>query len=412
MNTNTKSERARQRFGQIQSLTKQKNVFKWQNLCQSLNSKHNFSEIQRYGKIFGVPPIYLDNPRKICSLITPRVSDFLEKVNCDNEDEPTMDGDPVGSIPEYLKYTFKAANGKTYCYNIVDLYKSLNSQKKDPYRRFDLDKKSIIERYEYLKSVIEPRGLGTSILDNIRDIALQLSPSSILRNMLSEVYSPLRYPKYSLDEIINASEEILNGLWAAITTQEGLNTGITNQERRIFSDANKELKLKMLVETMHRLITNDDTQIVPIALELAINNSVLIQNQRTNSWILPYTRENQLENFKNSESQELQDIWQKVFDIIRRGSNDSFLTFKYYMNKNKILGKLTYGSSIKEFWLSSIDNQTPQDRNNSNAIIAFKGFASARRGVFYKVGIFSDITKETLFTSAIPVEINDSSIVL
>src|SRR5690348_10287177 len=109
-----------ERFGKIRALTKQNNVFKWQNVCQSLNSTHNVAEIQKFAKLFGVPPVFWDNPRKVCSLITPRVTDFLEKVHCDNDDESTMEGDPVGNIPEYLKYTFRAQNGKTYCYSIVD----------------------------------------------------------------------------------------------------------------------------------------------------------------------------------------------------------------------------------------------------------------------------------------------------
>ena len=247
----------KERYARIKALTKKNNVFKWQNLCQSLNSNHNQNEIKKFAHLFGIPPQLWDNPRKVCSLITPRVSDFLEKVYCDNDDEPTMEGDPVGEIPEYLKYSYKASNGKIYCSSIVDLYNAIMAnQTMDPYRRFELDVNDIKTRYEFLKKVLEPQGLSSSIMDNIKNMAVQLTPQAIIHNKLMSVWGVLRYPKFTVDEIKNASEPILNGIWESMIVQDGLSSLITNQERRLYSDSNsKNEKLKNLVDKLFRLIS-------------------------------------------------------------------------------------------------------------------------------------------------------------
>lgn len=264
------------RFAKIRALTRQKNVFKWQNVCRSLSLTHNVAEIKKFARIFGVPPTYWNNPRKICSLITPRVTDFLEKVYCSNVDEPTMEGDEVGNIPEFLKYTFEASNGQIYCYSIVDLFNAVqHDQTMDPYRRFTLPADEIIERYNFLKSVLEPQGLGSSVMDNIQNTPLTLTPTGLVRNKLSIIWNTLNYPKYTVDEVIHASEEVLNGLWEAVSKQDGLSTLITNQERSLFTTTrDRATKLKIFVETLLRLFTNDPLGVVPVALELAINSSV------------------------------------------------------------------------------------------------------------------------------------------
>ena len=274
----------KERYAKIRALTKKDKVFKWQNLCQSLNSTHNSSEILKFAQIFGVPPHLWDNPRKVCSLITPRVTDFLEKVHCDNADESTMEGDPVGDIPEYLKYTHKASNGKVYCSSIVDLYNAVRvNQKMDPYRRFELDVNDINLRYEFLKNVIEPQGLGSTIMDNIKNMAIQLTPQAVMHSKLMTVWGALRYPKYTIDQVMNASEPVINGIWESVSVQDGLVLLITEQERSMYSDAtDRNVKLRVLVDTMFRLISNDDSGIIPVALELAINNSV--ERSNVTSW--------------------------------------------------------------------------------------------------------------------------------
>ena len=139
------------------------NVYKWQNLCKEMNIKSKMSELQKWAKLFGVPPQYWNEPRKICALITPRVNDYKEKVVCDNDDEYTMDGEAIDGIPEYLKYTYiDPINGRRYCYSVIDLYKSIQfKQTKDPYRRFDFSKEiqdDVKARVEFIKKAIEPHG--------------------------------------------------------------------------------------------------------------------------------------------------------------------------------------------------------------------------------------------------------------
>jgi len=150
-------------------------VYRWQNLCRELSSKSNLAEIRKYAQLLGLPPQTWNNPRLMCALMTPRVEDYALKVHCDNADEPTMEGDEVGSIPEYLKYTYVDAQGKVYCSNVLDLYKAIrSSQSREPYRRFAFTpqvKDDVEARYQWLRNVIEPHGLGKGIMAKIRDTA-------------------------------------------------------------------------------------------------------------------------------------------------------------------------------------------------------------------------------------------------
>lgn len=380
-----------ERFAKIRALTKQKNVFKWQNVCQSINSSHNLAEIQKFARIFGVPPVYWDNPRKVCSLITPRVTDYLEKVYCDNADEPTMEGDPVGGIPEYLKYTYKASNGKIYCYSIVDLYNAVqHGQIQDPYRRFTLDSNSIIQRYDFLKSIIEPQGLASTIMDNIKNIALVLSPNAIIRNKLSSIWEILRYPKYTIDEIVNASEEILNGLWMSISTGEGLATQITNQEREMFMNAqDKATKLNILVDTMHRLIHNDELGVVPVALELAINNSVERPNEipsesrrrRRSSAISNGRNVRQRVEIDEERCVNVNSINFRTRHTIIRNMRNDYYNYEP-RGENKILFMDDFSSANGYYFIPRFQNDQPQEicflRTNGDVKILFDGVVITR----------------------------------
>ena len=172
-------------------------IFSSGKICvKNLPSRLGYLMLRKWQKSFW----YLlksEQPKKsVCYHYSSRF-DFLEKVHCDNPEEPTMDGDEVGSIPEFLKYTFVAPNGKTYCSNIIDLYNAMRSgQQMDPYRRFNLDRADITDRYKFLEKVIEPHGLGQGILSKIRDTMIALTPGQQLRarliqvwgNLISEIY--------------------------------------------------------------------------------------------------------------------------------------------------------------------------------------------------------------------------------
>jgi len=267
-----------QEYEKIRSLVKKEkpgNIFKWNSVCQQLAIKSNLSDVRELAKTFGVPQQFWNNPRKVCALVAPRASEFLEKVHCDNAGEPTMDGDDVGSIPEYLKYTFTAPNGQTYCSNILDLYNAVNSgQTMEPYRRFPLDRDDINDRVAFLNKVIEPHGLGQGVLGKIRDTMITLTPGQQLRARLIQVWGKLRYPKYQIEEVMTAGEDVLNGIFAALTRQEGI--FISGQEKDAFRNTTGKLneKRRILIDTMYRIVNIEDpsgTNLV--SLELAINDS-------------------------------------------------------------------------------------------------------------------------------------------
>jgi len=265
-------------YGKVRHLVRsesKRNLFKWQSLCAELSTKSNMTRMRELANAFGVPPQFWDNPRKVCAIIAPRAQEFLEKVECANADEPTMEGDEVGGIPEFLKYTYVADNGLVYCSNIVDLYKAVKSgQTMDPYRRFRLDKDDITARYDFLKKVINPHGLGEGVLTKIQDTALMLGVGGQLRARLVHVWGKLRYPKFTIEEIMNAGEDLLNGIFAALTRQEGII--VSGQEKDVFNRAIGKVdeKRAALINTMYRIVNIEDpsgTNLV--ALEFAINDA-------------------------------------------------------------------------------------------------------------------------------------------
>jgi len=252
-------------------------VYRWQNLCRELSSKSNLVEIRKYAQLFGLPPQTWNNPRLMCALMTPRVEDYAEKIHCDNADEPTMEGDEVGGIPEYLKYTFTDVQGKVYCSNVLDLYKAIRSgQSHEPYRRFAFTpevKQDIEARYEWLKKVIEPHGLGQGILAKIRDTALALSPTGALRARLIHVWGKLHYPKYTIEEIMQADVATLNGIWAAMGRQDGIRV-VSSEKNRYNAATNADERRTVLIDTMYRIVNIEDpSDSNLVALEEAINDS-------------------------------------------------------------------------------------------------------------------------------------------
>ena len=265
-------------YGKIRTLTRTEskhNIFKWQSLCAELSTKSNIHRMRDLARAFGVPPQFWDNPRKVCAIIAPRAQEFLEKVECSNAEEPTMEGDEVGGIPEFLKYTYIADNGKVYCSSIIDLYKAVKSgQTMDPYRRFSLDNNDIIARYEFLQKVLTPQGLGEGVMAKIRDTALNLGVGGQLRARLVHIWGKLRYPKFTIEEIMGAGEDLLNGIFAAISRQQGIM--VTGQEKDVFNRAlgKPDEKRTALINTMYRIVNIDDPSNTNlIALELSINDA-------------------------------------------------------------------------------------------------------------------------------------------
>lgn len=271
-------------FDKLRDLSKQasKNIFRWQNLCRALRTENDKQQLRQFAKRFGVPQQFWNNPRKVCALITPRVSDFLDKVHCDNEEEPTMNGDPVGSIPEYLKYTYTAPNGKVYCSSIIDLYKWMKSSNttQDPYRRFTFDPIDITERYEFLKTMLEPQALGLSFLDHLKEQPMSSDPLQPLRSALVYVWSNLHYPKFTVEEVISADVYVLDGIWTSLARGDGLE--ITSEENEEYWSADRDEKLRKLIGVMHRLVSFGN-QTTLVALEDALNNSVVNGYDEDNS---------------------------------------------------------------------------------------------------------------------------------
>jgi hypothetical protein len=209
-------------------------IFKWKNLCNEIMNDHTREQIRAFGQMFGVPPQHWNNPRKICSLIVPRVNDYLEKVPCDNEDEMTMDGKDISQVPEYLKYTFiHPATGKKYCSDLRDLVASIQAgQTMDPYRRFTLDKYDIFTRWNYLVQILEPHAFGQGFLENVKNDQMRRKAEergsssgdqeAELRKKLVRIYQNLYYPAINIEEIINADTEFMENLWQVLLTQDGI----------------------------------------------------------------------------------------------------------------------------------------------------------------------------------------------
>lgn len=267
-----------QRYDKIRQVVENErnsNIFKWQTLCKELNLKSKGSEMRRYAQMFGVPPQFWNNPRKICAIIAPRMNDYSESVACDNSDESSMDGDAVGGLPEFLKYTFIADNGKAYCYSVLDLQKAIQAgQQRDPYRRFNFTQDfvdDINSRVKFIKAALEPHAYGEGILSAIRNSVISTLPGSQLRSKLVDVWGKLRYPKYQVEEILKANESLLNGIMQSLLVHDGVN--VLSQESKMFKRAlDADAKRKVLIDVMARIVSLGD-EVERVALEVAINES-------------------------------------------------------------------------------------------------------------------------------------------
>lgn len=248
-------------FQKVKSLVKSYTIFKFQNLCQRILTSNDKEQLREYAKKFDVPEEHWDNPRMICSLITPRINDFLEKKKCDNDDEDTMDGDKVGDIPEYLKYTYIAPNGKVYCSSIVDLYKSLqNGQTQDPYRRFELNKDEIEARYDFLNFMIESHGMS-NVFESIKNTivapfrSIALPDLKTTRDIITSTWDNLSHPKYTSKEILRAPPEVIKKLFDQIWSSESLNHYITSSDKEQFESYIHEPRklLPMFAKILERI---------------------------------------------------------------------------------------------------------------------------------------------------------------
>lgn len=263
-------------------------IYKWKNACDQLTAETPASEIRKYARLFGVPPQLWDDPRKVCALITPRVVDFEEGVACDNEAEFTMDGDPIGDLPEFLKYTYIGPNGRRYCYSILDLHAAINYNNKRLDGRFDFTdeiKQDVRDRVEFIQAVIEPRGYMEVIVEAVTN----LLPGQELRRKLVNTWSLLDYPKYTVEAMLAANESILDGIYARMLIQAGL--VVSREEQNSYASASGEdEKRRVLVDIMHRIVGAPDPDgagTMRVALGDAINESTPLASGLTLSTLTP-----------------------------------------------------------------------------------------------------------------------------
>ena len=128
-----------------------------------------------------------------------------------------------------------------------------------------------------------PHGYGEGITGNIRDPFISVLPGQYLRARLFNVWVKLRYPKYSIEEIMNADKNLLNGIMAALLRQNDLT--ILTQEKFLFSSAGgADAKRKVLVDVFFRLANIPDASGSNlVALEIAIDESTPHGNTRRRS---------------------------------------------------------------------------------------------------------------------------------
>jgi hypothetical protein len=271
---------ARLRINKIRELVRHeqpRNVFKWQNLCKDINLTNRPEEIREMAKTFGVPPQFWDTPRKVCQMITPRVSDYLETRHCDNNKDMTMDLGKVGDIPEYLKYAIVSTSptGKvtTRCYSILDLYRSVQrGQVRDPFTREPLNKDDIEDRYNFLLKVIEPHGMGLGTMAQIENTPL--SPRDPDRVRLLELWGTMNYPPMTADQVWESSPQQLEQIFNALMRTLPLR----RREHLAFrSVGDPNTRRRVLIDIMSRIIRDDGAD----ALEIALNqpNPDLLVNQ-------------------------------------------------------------------------------------------------------------------------------------
>lgn len=153
---------------------------------------------------YDVPGVDLLNSNELCAIIDERITQLYSNAKCDNDDEESIDGTIISQIPEYLKYSVKAKNNKTYCYHLLDLYKEIaNGAKRDHFNRFEFDeslKQKIIDRYNLLSRILTAQALNDALG----------TPSSVSEvhqdQPLIDLWAKLYYPGLTIEEFKHLSK--------------------------------------------------------------------------------------------------------------------------------------------------------------------------------------------------------------
>ena len=106
-------------------------------------------------------------------------------------------------------------------------------------------------------------------MEKIRDSVISVLPNQHARAKLVDLWGKLRYPKYQIDEMMTADEQILNGIFISL-----LNVGlfVLIQEKELFkSTSDLTKKRDILIGILSRLA--DDANNL-FAIEFAINESI------------------------------------------------------------------------------------------------------------------------------------------
>jgi hypothetical protein len=161
---------------------------------------------------YDVPGVDLLNAEELCAIIDERITQLYANDKCDNEDEESIDGTMISQIPEYLKYSVKAKNKKTYCYHLVDLYKEIsNGAKRDHFNRFEFDaslKQKIIDRYNLLSRILTSKALNDALGTSAS------APEVHQDQPLIDLWAKLYYPGLTIEEFKHLSKpEYTEFLW-------------------------------------------------------------------------------------------------------------------------------------------------------------------------------------------------------
>ena len=110
------------------------NSFRFEAMC-TVGSQYPMQLLQEQASYFDID-VANKTRRQLCAELAVKVETFMIEVarSCDNPDDYDLVGDAAMSdTPAFLRWTRVASNGKRYCFNVLDMYKSIQAGvKRDP----------------------------------------------------------------------------------------------------------------------------------------------------------------------------------------------------------------------------------------------------------------------------------------
>ena len=104
------------------------NTFIYQSLCR-VGATYPLERLQEQALHFGIEP-QDKTKRQLCVEIAQAVEEYKQRFNiacANNDDDDLVGGRTMGETPGFLRWIRTAANGRAYCFNLLDMNKVLQS---------------------------------------------------------------------------------------------------------------------------------------------------------------------------------------------------------------------------------------------------------------------------------------------